>query len=413
MPGYISRLPRKRPPGKRPRRLCVLGATGSIGRSTLAVLRAAPGAFQVTALAGGGNVELLAEQIAEFLPKHVAVRDEAAARKLHALLPARGRPKIFVGREGYRELAAMPGTRYVLSAQSGAAGLWGTEAALRAGKIVALANKESLVLAGALLRTVCAESGGVILPVDSEHNALFQCLAAGRLEDVSRLILTASGGPFFGRTAKELAGITPEQALAHPTWSMGPRISIDSATLMNKGLEIIEACALFGFGRERVEAVVHRRSLVHALVEFRDGAVLAHLGQPDMRQAIAHALFYPDRAPAMAAPLDFSRLGDLTFAAPDHASFPCLGLARKALDLPGGTVILNAADEEAVGAFLARRIGFLDIPACVGHCLSAGLAGRDYDPLSLERILSLDETARAAASAFIATTASQAQSVRV
>ena len=401
--GYISRLPRARVAGKRPRSLCVLGSTGSIGRSALSVVRAVPEAFRVKVLAGGRNVALLAEQCAEFSPRFAVVRDDDAARELSARLPGRGKPRILVGVDGYREAAAMPGVGHVLSAQSGAAGLHGTEAAIRAGKTVALANKESLVLAGALLRNLCRESGAIVLPVDSEHNALFQCLAGNRLEDVSRLILTASGGPFFGREAKDLAGITPEQALAHPTWSMGPRISIDSATLMNKGLEIIEACALFGFAPERVEAVIHRRSLVHALVEFSDGAVLAHLGAPDMRQAIAHSLFYPGRAPAMTRPFDFSAPADLSFSPPDHEAFPSLGLARKAMNLPGGTVVLNAADEEAVAAFLERRIGFLDIPACVEHCLGACAAGLAFDPLRIDDILRLDKTARATASAYINT----------
>ena len=401
MPAYISRLPRKGSPGKNARGLCIFGSTGSIGCSALSLLRAAPGAFQVKGLAGGGNVELLAAQIGEFSPKYAAVRDEDAARRLHALLPARKKPVLLVGRDGYAQLAGMAGMRHVLSAQSGAAGLWATEAALRAGKTVALANKESLVLAGGLLRKICAESGAVILPVDSEHNALLQCLAAGRLEDVSRLVLTASGGPFFGRAASELADITPEQALAHPTWNMGPRISVDSATLMNKGLEIIEACALFGFEPERVEAVIHRRSLIHALVEFCDGAVLAHLGPPDMRQAIGHALFYPERAPAVNKPLDFGALGDLGFAAPDTTAFPSLGLARKALGLPGGTIVLNAADETAVTAFLERRLGFMDIPACVEHCLSTCVPGAGFDPLDINAIFRLDKAARAAASTFI------------
>ncbi len=401
MPGYISRLPRRGSSGGRPRGLCILGSTGSIGRSALSVVRAVPEAFRVKALAGGRNVELLAGQIAEFSPRYAAVRDEDAARALRARMPRRGGPKILVGVEGYRELASLSGARHVLSAQGGAAGLHGTEAAVRAGKTVALANKESLVLAGALLRELCRESGAVILPVDSEHNALFQCLAGNRLEDVSRLILTASGGPFFGRTSGDLAEITPEEALAHPTWSMGPRISIDSATLMNKGLEIIEACALFGFAPERVEAVIHRRSLVHALVEFSDGAVLAHLGPPDMRQAIAHSLFHPGRAPAMTRPFDFSTPADLSFSPPDHTAFPCLALAREAMRLPGGTVVLNAADEEAVAAFLGRRIGFLDIPACVAHCLAARPAGTGFNPLAIEDILALDKAARTEASAFI------------
>ncbi len=403
MQGYISRLPGRAFSGKRLRGICLLGATGSIGRSTLAVVRAAPGVFRVKALAGGNNIELLAEQIQEFSPSHAAVCDEDAARRLRALLPARSRLHILFGSEGFRELAALPGVSHVLAAQSGAAGLPGTEAAVRAGKIVALANKESLVMAGALLRKLCAETGAALLPVDSEHNALFQCLHGNRLDEVERLILTASGGPFFGHGKTDLAAITPEQALNHPTWNMGARISIDSATLLNKGLEIIEACALFGLPPERVRAVVHQQSLVHSLVEYTDGSVLAHLGPPDMRLAIAHCLFYPRRAPAVVKPLDIFRLRALTFVAPDLETFPALALAREAQGMPGGGIILNAADEEAVRAFLARRIGFLDIPACLEHCLHSGLPHANFNPYSMEDILGLDEAARAAARSFIAT----------
>ena len=283
----------------------------------------------------------------------------------------------------------------VLSAIVGAAGLPPTLAAVRAGKIVALANKESLVLAGDLIRAACLESGAVILPVDSEHNALFQALGGPglrELPDVAALVLTASGGPFRDKPAAFLSQVTPEQALNHPNWSMGPKISVDSATLMNKGLEVIEACRLFGLPPDRVEVVVHPQSIVHSLARYHDGSLLAHLGPPDMRVAIAYCLGYPWRTPLDLPPLDLVALGRLTFEAPRHDDFPCLSLARRSLTLGAwGPVALNAANEEAVALFLAGKIAFLDIPRLVELGLEVG-AGVYAD--DLDAILEIDRATR-------------------
>jgi 1-deoxy-D-xylulose-5-phosphate reductoisomerase len=267
-------------------------------------------------------------------------------------------------------MATHPDAAMVLAAQVGAAGLAPTLAAAETGKVVALANKESLVLAGDLFRTVCRRSGAVVLPVDSEHNAVFQALAGHDLADVERIVLTASGGPFRGRDLGFLGSVTREQALNHPNWSMGAKITIDSATLMNKGLEVIEACHLYGVGLERIGVVVHPQSIVHSLVHYRDGSFLAHLGAPDMRIPIAYCLSFPHRLPLSMQPLDLVRAGTLTFEEPDLSSFACLQLAMRALaggpELP---VVLNAANEAAVAAFLADRIRFLDIPALIGRAL--------------------------------------------
>lgn len=383
---YISTIPDKAHALPWPRRLAVMGSTGSIGRNTLRVVEAAAREgticqerepFRVEALAGGRNIALLAKQAARLRPQYLAVRDERDASgrygvdALKKLLPPDYRPTILAGPEGYAALAALDSVDMVLSAQVGAAGLRATVAAVAAGKTVCLANKESLVLAGTLLRHLCARSGAVILPVDSEHGALFQCMAGRAPSAIARLVLTASGGPFRGRSRDALAAVRPEDALRHPNWNMGAKITIDSATLMNKGLEVIEACHLYGMPVDKVDVVVHPQSLVHSLVALRDGSLIAQLAVPDMRLPIAASLTWPDVPPREVTGidlLDLAKAGTLSFEQPDAEAFPCLDLARRAL-ATGRTVELNAANEVAVERFLDGGIRFTDIPELVRHIL--------------------------------------------
>ncbi|MDO9082846.1 MAG: 1-deoxy-D-xylulose-5-phosphate reductoisomerase [Humidesulfovibrio sp.] len=395
MKSYISLWPASAPEVPFPRTLAILGSTGSIGVSALSVVAQHPELFRVAALAGGRNAKRLAEQATVFRPGVLAVLDETTAAELKQLLPAGYCPEILVGPTAYEAIAAMPGAELVLSAIVGAAGFLPTLAAAKAGKRIALANKESLVLGGRLIRAACRASGALILPVDSEHNAVFQALCghvgAGAAAELSKLILTASGGPFRGRDAAFLAAVTPAQALNHPNWSMGPKVSIDSATLMNKGLEVIEACHLFGLPVERVDVLVHPQSIVHSLVEYVDGSQLAHLGLPDMRIPIAHSLCYPRRVGLKLPRLDLAQAADLTFEAPDETLFPCLGLAKAAFAASHShPVALNAANEVAVELFLEGRIGFLDIPRLIEaaltrhtalkeHCGAAELIAADSD----------------------------------
>lgn len=412
---YISRLPEASRLGF-PRRVAVLGSTGSIGASALKVVAAHPARFQVEALAAGRNVELLARQAAQFHPAHVAVQDEDAAQRLKPLLAGlTPLPEIHVGPQGYAVLAALPHANFVISAQVGAAGLAATVAAVRAGKIICLANKESLVLAGESIRALCAHSGACILPVDSEHHAIFQALAGRAPATVSRLVLTASGGPFRGRSRAQLAEVTVEQALRHPNWSMGAKITIDSATCMNKGLEIIEACHLYGVQHDKVDVLVHPESIVHSLVEFADASLMAHLGAPDMRTAIAGCLAWPDCIDAGVSRIDLARLARLNFEAPDPDNFPCLKLARLALDMGGmAPVALNAANEIAVELFLAGQLPFTAIPELIEMTMMAcstpdeaiRAAGEQLDPVdkkaidtTLECIAATDAAARAHARA--------------
>ena len=371
-----------------------MGATGSIGASALDVLTRHPNKFKILGLAGGRNAARLAAQAAELRPPLLAVLNDAVAGELELLLPQGYAPDILTGPQGYRAMATLPEAQLVLSAQSGAAGLAATLAAVRAGKIVALANKESLVLAGGLIRKECAASGAVILPVDSEHNALFQALGEEPLFRVRKLILTASGGPFRGKKRKDLLRITPKDALKHPNWSMGAKISIDSATLMNKGLEVIEAHHLYGLPPERIEVLVHPQSIVHSLVEFCDTSLLAQLGPTDMRVAIAHCLAWPGRIEPGVAPLDLLKQGTLAFEAVDNETFPALELARATL-LPGGPspVVLNAANEMAVAAFLSERLAFLGITELVQEAVEKVPA--PHAPQSEEEIMDLDRQARA------------------
>ncbi len=387
---YISSLPAA--PAPFPRRVAILGCTGSIGVSALKICAAHPDKFEVLALAGGRNARLLAEQAAVFRPAWLGVLDGHAAAELTDLLPQGYAPTILVGETAYTTLAALDRADAVLSCIVGAAGLPPTLAAVRAGKLVALANKESLVLAGGLIRQACRESGAVILPVDSEHNALFQAVHADGLKPVRSLVLTASGGPFRGWDQERLRAVTRAQALNHPNWSMGAKITIDSATLMNKGLEFIEACHLFGMAPQDVRVVVHPQSIVHSLAEFVDGSLLAHLGPPDMRVAIAYCLGFPERLATGVEPLDLVKLAKLTFEAPDPLAFPCLRLAQEAYAAgPSQPIVLNAANEVAVDLFLRERIAFLDIPACIEAELEA------HTPVAvddMESILALDREVR-------------------
>ncbi|EPR44359.1 1-deoxy-D-xylulose 5-phosphate reductoisomerase [Desulfovibrio sp. X2] len=388
---YISPIP-ERTPCRRPRSLAVLGSTGSIGTQALDVVEEHPERFEVVALAAGRNAELLARQAIRHRPGLLAVLDRDTADKVRALLPAGYAPRILAGPEAYVEAATLPEAEMVLSSIVGAAGLPPTFAAVAEGKMVALANKESLVLAGHLIREACCRSRASILPVDSEHNALFQAFCFESAASLRRLVLTASGGPFRGRDKAFLEQVTPEQALAHPNWSMGAKISVDSATLMNKGLEVIEACHLYGLPEHRVATVVHPQSIVHSLAEYVDGSLLAHLGPPDMRVAIAYCLCFPDRVPLAVTPVDLVRLGSLTFEEPDTELFPCLRLARAAYSASQShPIVLNAANEVAVALFLSGALSFLGIPRLIEACLERH-RGRTVP--DLETVLELDREAR-------------------
>ncbi|MEE9275913.1 MAG: 1-deoxy-D-xylulose-5-phosphate reductoisomerase, partial [bacterium] len=357
-----------------PRRIAILGSTGSIGENTLRVIADNPERFTVAALAAGRNWERLAEQARTFAPPLVSVAGAEDAERLRGLLPPG--TAVLSGEEGLREAAAGQGAEIVVSALVGAAGLAPTLAAIEAGASVALANKEVLVMAGELVTARAAARGAAILPIDSEHAGVAQALSGRPREEVARIVLTASGGPFRTRTLEEMRGVTPEEALRHPNWKMGPKITVDSASMMNKGLEIIEARWLFGLEPERVDVLVHPQSIVHAMVEFIDGTVLAQMSVPDMRLPIAQALSHPERIPSRAPRLDLAQIGNLTFEEPDLERFACLAHAKAALR-EGGTApaVLNAANEVAVAAFLANGVGFLDIPDVVGAALDGCATG--------------------------------------
>ncbi|HWS54881.1 MAG TPA: 1-deoxy-D-xylulose-5-phosphate reductoisomerase [Pyrinomonadaceae bacterium] len=356
--------------------IAILGSTGSIGCNTLSVVESfGDERFRVVALAAGRNTKKLAEQIERHRPALVAARDEAAADELLAELKSRGvaAPRVEAGEAGLVAVATREGADCVVSATVGAVGLVPTLRALEAGKRVALANKETLVIAGELMTRAAREAGAELLPVDSEHNALHQCLRGERREEVRRLLLTASGGPFRAKTSRAMEEATVEEAMRHPTWNMGAKVTIDSATLMNKGLEVIEAHWLFGFGPEEIDIVVHPESVVHSMIELVDGSVIAQMGVTDMRHAIQYALTYPERHACRALPrLDLTKLSALHFEAVDSARFPCVGLAYRALRR-GGTLpaALNAANEEAVSAFIAGRIRLTDIPRVIERVMDA------------------------------------------
>lgn len=358
--------------------LTILGSTGSVGVSTLDVVARNPGKFTVTALTARSRDDVLFEQCRRFGPQHAVLLDSAAAERLQKKLKAAGLPTtVSCGAVELERVAALPEVTTVVAAIVGIAGLRSSLAAAQSGKKILLANKESLVTAGALFMSAVHESGAELLPIDSEHNAIFQALPRQRgasLADcgVRRILLTASGGPFRTLPAAQLARVTPEQAVAHPNWVMGRKISVDSATMMNKGLEVIEAHWLFAAPPEMIEVVIHPQSVIHSLVEYRDGSVIAQLGNPDMRTPIAHALGHPERITSGADFLDLARTGNLGFEAPDFARFPCLGIAYDALRAGGAAVVaLNAANEIAVAEFLDRRIGFADIPALIERIVAS------------------------------------------
>ena len=375
------------------RQVAVLGATGSIGASALDVIARHPGQMRASVLAAGRQVDALLALCAAHRPDHAVIADPDAYPALRDGLAAAGlATRAHAGHPALESLVAGPECDTVVAAIVGAAGLASTLAAARAGKRLLLANKESLVLAGELVIAAARASGAQIVPIDSEHSAVFQCLRSCQPEGVRRIVLTASGGPFRGWDRTRLATVTPAQAVAHPKWSMGPKISVDSATLMNKGLEVIEAHHLFGLPAGRIDVLVHPQSLVHALVEYVDGSTLAQLGLPDMRTALAVGLGWPQRIESGVSGLDLLTQGRLDFEAPDLEAFPCLRLAGQAMAAGGSApAVLNAANEEAVSAFLQGRIGFLDIPALVGEALAA-LAAAPAG--SLEALLAADADAR-------------------
>ena len=372
------------------RKIAILGATGSIGKSTLDLIERSPDRFEVTAVTAATNVEALSEIVRRTGAKLAVVADESRYADLAELLVGTN-CRAAAGEEALVEAAAADAD-LVIAAIVGCAGLRPVMGAVEAGRTVALANKEALVTAGALMTDAARSSGGTLLPIDSEHNAIFQCLAGSRSADVSRLILTASGGPFRAASAETIGAATPAQAVAHPNWSMGAKISVDSATMMNKGLELIEAHYLFGLPSERIDILVHPQSIVHSMVEFVDGSVLAQLGSADMRIPIAYALAWPERMATPAQRLDLAAIARLDFEAPDFDRFPALRLAREALEAGGAApVVLNAANEVAVAGFLAGRIGFPEISRLVQEALMAS----DYGaPRSIRDVQEIDRVTR-------------------
>ncbi|MGK2943963.1 MAG: 1-deoxy-D-xylulose-5-phosphate reductoisomerase [Desulfuromonadales bacterium] len=373
------------------KRLAILGSTGSIGVSTLEIVAEYPNHFRVVALTAGRNLALLEEQIVRFCPEVVAVPDQENAHRLKERIGAVG-PRVLCGTEGLIECAAGSPADMVVSAIVGAAGLEPTLAAIEAGRDVALANKETLVIAGELVMAAVARSGCRLFPVDSEHSAIFQSLEGHRKSDVRRLILTASGGPFRNWSLDDLQDVTPQDALAHPNWTMGRKITIDSATMMNKGLEVIEAHWLFDVPVDDIAVHIHPESIVHSMVEYVDGALIAQLGIPDMKTPIAYALTYPERLTLNLPALDLCRLSQLNFAVPNSQCFPCLGLAYDAIRRGGTTpAVLNAANELAVEAFLQGKIAFLDIPRIIGKVVAMHI---NTEASSLEQILAADMWAR-------------------
>lgn len=385
--------------------ICVLGSTGSIGVSTLDVIGRHPDRYRVVALTANNNLDRLYDQCLKFHPAYAVMIDEAPAAELRQRLAGKTKTQVLSGVKALEEVASLPEVDSVMAAIVGAAGLPPTLAAAKAGKTVLLANKEALVMSGPLFMAEVVKSGANLLPIDSEHNAIFQCMPANyhaghRAEAVRRILLTASGGPFLRKGLHELENVTPDQAVAHPNWVMGRKISVDSATMMNKGLEVIEACLLFHMPPENVQVVVHPQSVIHSLVDYVDGTVLAQMGNPDMRIPIAHALAWPDRFESGAEPLDLFGVRQLNFEPPDFTRFPCLYLAYEAVRA-GGTspAILNAANEIAVASFLDGQIRFPAIPDTIAHCMETVASGTAD---SIDAVLAADNAARAEAHAFIA-----------
>lgn len=390
--------------------LVILGASGSIGQSTLKVLRHNPGRWQVLALTAARSVDAMLRDCLEFSPRFAVMVDEGAASDLAGRLKAHGSTtRVLSGQAALCDVAAHPDAHSVMAAIVGAAGLAPTMAAVRAGKRILLANKEALVMSGAFFMEAVREHGAELLPIDSEHNAIFQCLPVDVQRQpgfcdlagagISKILLTGSGGPFRYADVGELHHVTPAQAIAHPNWSMGAKISVDSATMMNKGLEYIEARWLFNAAPEQIQVVIHPQSVIHSMVQYKDGSVLAQLGNPDMCTPIAHALAYPERIESGVEPLNFFSVGEFSFIRPDYERYPCLALAMRACQQgQGATTSLNAANEEAVAAFLAERIGFMDI-ARVNESVMAELGSSAAG--SLADLIALDGTARARAQQLI------------
>jgi len=381
----------------------ILGATGSIGLSTLDVLARHPDRFAIHTLTANRSVEQMLELVERYQPTQAIMACPDAATELAARLSPDSDTTVLSGPEALQEAAALPEIDVVMAAIVGFAGLRPTLAAAAQGKRLLLANKEALVSAGRVFMEAVRVGGATLLPIDSEHNAMFQCIpanAVGRpdMAGVEKILLTASGGPFRGRSRIELADVTPEQACAHPNWSMGRKISVDSATLLNKGLELAEACWLFDCSPSDIDVVVHPQSIIHSLVRFTDGSVLAQLGHPDMRTPIAYGLSWPDRIEAGVTPLDLVDVAKLDFQAPDLTAFPCLRLAQEAITVPGGMCVLNAANEVAVAAFLSGEIAFTAIDGAIEHALTTVSAA---EPASLEAVEALDTEARSCAGEWV------------
>lgn len=387
--------------------ITILGSTGSIGKSALDVIGLHSDHFEIRALTANTNIETLSQQCLQWQPRYAVMCDENAAQQLDEILRKAGSAtQVLSGIQGLCQVAALDEVDTVIAGIVGAAGLLPTLAAAEAGKRILLANKEALVMSGQLFMDVVAKNGAELLPVDSEHNAIFQCLPAdgtgtANKAGISKILLTASGGPFRTFSNQQLASVTPEQAVNHPNWSMGPKISVDSATLMNKGLEVIEAHWLFGVSLDDIEVVVHSQSVIHSMVSYVDGSVLAQLGNPDMRTPIAHALAFPERIASGVEPLDIFKVAKLEFEKPDFERFPCLRLCYEAIRMGGAaSIILNAANEVAVAAFLDKRIAYTDIAVLIEQTLEDTTI--DQDVTSIENILAVDSHARKTVNEYIA-----------
>ena len=372
--------------------IAILGSTGSIGVNALSVIQANPEKYQVTALAAGKNIRLLLEQIKRFQPLAVAVIEETAANELKAQLTNSGRPEIFFGTEGFIRLATMTEVDTIISAMAGAAGLLPTYSGIKAGRNIALANKETMVMAGSLVMAEARKHGVSILPIDSEHSAILQSLQGHPREDLRRVILTASGGPFRDLSLEEMSKVTPAQALNHPNWNMGAKVSIDSSTMMNKGLEAIEAKWLFDLKMDQISILIHSQSIVHSMVEYKDGSIISQMGVPDMIIPISFALSFPHHLKTRVPPLELEKIGTLSFEKPDMKRFRCLDLALKAAEIGGSMpAVLNGANEIAVESFLKGNIGFLDIPDLIEKTMASH---KDHPIDSIETVMEVDRWAR-------------------
>jgi 1-deoxy-D-xylulose-5-phosphate reductoisomerase len=372
--------------------IAILGSTGSIGVNALRVIQTNPDKYKVTALAAGKNIGLLLEQIKRFRPLAVAVKEETTAIELKAQMNQSSMPEVFFGAEGFVRLATLTEVDTLISAMAGAAGLLPTYSGIKAGKNIALANKETMVMAGPLVMAAARERGVSILPIDSEHSAILQSLQGHPREDVKRVILTASGGPFRELSLEEMSEVTPEQALNHPNWDMGPKVSIDSSTMMNKGLEAIEAKWLFDLKMDQIGILIHTQSIVHSMVEYKDGSIISQMGVPDMMIPISFALSFPHHLKTRVPPLELEKVGVLSFEKPDMKRFKCLHLATEAADMGGSMpAVLNGANEIAVEYFLKGHIGFLDIP----DLIEKTMASHKQHPIdSVETVMAVDRWAR-------------------